>query len=378
MYTIKRDFYVFNQLIYSYLMINRDFLLMYSESQISQNVRYGEIVKSDFRPPWWAKNRHVQTIFPRFIQKRAKLDYRKEKLVLPDGDFVNLIWAGDVKKSSGIIALFHGLEGSIRSHYINDMAANFVRQGYAVVLMHFRGCGGEHNATPRAYHSGETQDAWYFLNWLEHKFPETRKAAMGFSLGANMLLKLLSEQPKQQIVKAAMAVSTPFNLALCAISINQGFSRVYQAYLLKSMVSNLLIKMRNMDYSKLIKVSESQIKQFRDFRDFDQHITAPLHGFEDADDYYQKCSSQHFIKGIATPTLVIHAKDDPFMHSSIVPDAVLLSPSVCLEVSEKGGHVGFMQGTPWRPKIWMQQRANTFFKPFIAYNSEQLSTVELK
>jgi predicted alpha/beta-fold hydrolase len=347
---------------------------MFSEPKTNQNVCYGEIVESDFRPPWWAKNRHVQTIFPRLIQKRAKLDYRKEKLALPDGDFVNLIWAGDVQKSSGLIAMFHGLEGSIRSHYTNDMAANFVEQGYAVVLMHFRGCGGEQNATPRAYHSGETEDAWYFLNWLEQKFPESRKVAMGFSLGANMLLKLLSEQPKQKIVKAAMAVSTPFNLALCATSINQGFSKVYQAYLLKSMVNNLLIKMRNMDYGKLLKVTESQIKEFKSFRDFDEHITAPLHGFVDADDYYKKSSSRNFLKGIATPTLVVHAKDDPFMHHSIVPDAGVLSPSVCIEVSEKGGHVGFMQGTPWRPKIWMQQRANTFFQPFIADKVKHLST----
>ena len=347
---------------------------MFSEPQTNQNVRYGEIVESDFRPPWWAKNRHVQTIFPRFIQKRAKLVYRKEKLPLPDGDFVNLIWAGDVQKSSGLIAMFHGLEGSIRSHYTNDMAANFVKQGYAVVLMHFRGCGGEQNTTPRAYHSGETEDAWYFLNWLEQKFPDTRKVAMGFSLGANMLLKLLSEQPKQRIIKAAMAVSTPFNLALCANSITQGFSKVYQAYLLKSMVNNLLIKMRNMDYGKLLKVTEFQIKQFKSFREFDEHITAPLHGFEGADDYYQKCSAQNFLKAIATPTLVVHAKDDPFMHSSIVPDVKTLSPKVCLELSEKGGHVGFMQGTPWRPEIWIQQRANDFFQPFIDDNGNLLST----
>jgi len=350
---------------------------MPSEPQANQNVRYGEIVESDFRPPWWAKNRHVQTIFPRFIQKRVKLTYRKEKLALPDGDFVNLIWAGDVQKSSGLIAMFHGLEGSIRSHYTNDMAANFVNQGYAVVLMHFRGCGGEQNTKPRAYHSGETEDAWYFLNWLEQKFPETRKAAIGFSLGANMLLKLLSEQPKQRIIKAAMAVSTPFNLEICASSINHGFSRVYQAYLLKSMVNNLLNKMRNMDYGKLLKVSELQIKQFKSFRDFDEHITAPLHGFVGADDYYQKCSSLNFLKRIATPTLVVHAKDDPFMHASIVPEADMLSSSVCLEISENGGHVGFMQGTPWRPKIWMQQRANTFFKPFIDDKASHLSSGNL-
>jgi predicted alpha/beta-fold hydrolase len=338
----------------------------------NQKVRYGEIVKSDFIPPWWAKNRHVQTIFPRFIQKRAKLEYRQEKLCLPDGDFVNLIWAGDVQKSSGLITLFHGLEGSIRSHYINDMAANFVQQGYAVVLMHFRGCGGETNSKPRAYHSGETEDAWYFLNWLEQKFPDTRKVAMGFSLGANMLLKLLSEQPKQQIVKAAMAVSTPFDLGLCAKSINKGFSKIYQNYLLKSMVDNLLVKMSKLDYGNLLKVTESQIKQFKSFRDFDQHITAPIHGFADANDYYQKCSSGKFLKKIVTPTLVVHAKDDPFMHESIVPDSQCLSANVCLEVSEKGGHVGFMQGTPWRPQIWMHHRANSFFAPILQPCCNQL------
>ncbi|MGJ8680470.1 hydrolase [Paraglaciecola sp.] len=337
---------------------------MFTDPNPTQAVRYGEIVESDFVPPWWAKNRHLQTIFPRFLQKRAKLNYRKEKLQLPDGDFVNLIWAGDIKSSNGLITLFHGLEGSIRSHYTNDMAANLVRQGYAVVLMHFRGCGGEANLKPRAYHSGETEDAWYFLNWLEKQFPETRKAAIGFSLGANMLLKLLSEQPKQKILQAAMAISVPFQLDVCSTNINQGFSRIYQGYLLKSMINNLLLKMRSIDYKNLLKVNETQIKQFKSFREFDQHITAPLHGYEDAADYYKKCSSANFLQNISTPTLVVHAKDDPFMHETIVPNANELSPSVGLEVSEKGGHVGFLQGTPWRPKIWMHQRANRFLNAF--------------
>ncbi len=335
-----------------------------SELKTKQTVRYGEIVKSDFTPPWWAKNRHVQTIFPRFLQKRAKLRYQKERLNLPDGDFVNLVWAGEVKKSRGLITMFHGLEGSIRSHYSNDMAANFVQQGYAVVLMHFRGCGGEINLKPRAYHSGETEDAWFVLNWLHDKFPDTPKAAIGFSLGANMLLKLLSEQPKQSIVKAAMAISTPFNLDLCANSINRGFSRMYQGYLLKSMVNTLLTKMQQLDYTGLLKVNQQQIRKFTSFREFDEHITAPLHGFANANDYYQQASSVNRLHAIFTPTLVLHAKDDPFMHPSILPSAQSLSPYVGIEVSEYGGHVGFMQGVPWRPKIWMQQRANRFFEAF--------------
>jgi predicted alpha/beta-fold hydrolase len=259
---------------------------------------------------------------------------------------------------------------------MNDMAVNFVSQGYAVVVMHFRGCGGDPNITPRAYHSGETQDAWYFLNWLEQQFPNIRKAAMGFSLGANMLLKLLSEHPKQKIIQGAMAVSAPFDLAICSDSINQGFSKTYQAYLLESMINNLLMKMRTIDYGDLLKVTESQIKNFKSFRDFDEHITAPLHGFVDADDYYQKSSARNFLKHINTPTLVVHAKDDPFMHESILPEAGQLSPSVCLEVSDKGGHVGFMQGTPWRPKIWMQHRANSFFQAFFNMSSAQQSKLD--
>ncbi|MGS2721105.1 hydrolase [Paraglaciecola aestuariivivens] len=333
-------------------------------SESLHSVRYGEIVTSDFSPSWWAKNRHVQTIFPRFFQKRAKLKFSTEKLTLADGDFVNLVWAGEIDKAQKLIVMFHGLEGSIRSHYSNDMAAHLVQQGYAVVLMHFRGCGGEPNLSTRAYHSGETQDAWYFLNWLQDKYPHIPKAAMGFSLGANMLLKLLSERPNQQIVQAAMAISTPFDLDLCSRSINRGFSRLYQAYLLKSMVKNLLDKMQRLDYSKVLKVSKQQIKGFSSFWHFDEHVTAPLHGFANAKEYYQKCSSSSLLKNIATPTLVLHAKDDPFMHPDILPKSDALSPKVCVEVSEHGGHVGFMQGSPWRPKIWMQKRATEYFADF--------------
>jgi predicted alpha/beta-fold hydrolase len=122
--------------------------------------------------------------------------------------------------------------------------------------------------------------------------------------------------------------------------------------------------MRTIDYKNLLKVNESQIKQFKSFREFDQHITAPLHGYLDAADYYQKCSSANFLKTIDTPTLVIHAKDDPFMHHTIVPTAETLSSKVGIEVSEQGGHVGFLQGTPWQPKIWMHQRANSFLGSF--------------
>jgi predicted alpha/beta-fold hydrolase len=329
---------------------------------------HGKIEKSAFTAPWWAKNRHIQTVWPRFFQRRLKVHWLKERLILPDGDFVNLAWAGDrsnIESSKGLVVVFHGLEGSNKSHYANDMTANLVEQGYVVVLMHFRGCGGEHNTLPRAYHSGETQDAWYLLNWLTELYPNVAKVAMGFSLGANMLLKLLGERPQQTILRAGIAISPPFKLAECSLSINQGMSRMYQSYLLKSMVNNLVDKMRTVDYSDHLEIDDVKARTIKSFKEFDQHVTAPLHGFDSADDYYEKCSAVNFMQTIATPTLIIHAKDDPFMSETVLPIEQDLSPSVRLELSDKGGHVGFMQGTPWRPVIWMQKRVNQYFQEIL-------------
>ena len=319
------------------------------------------IYQSTFKPSWWARNRHVQTIYPRFFQQRAKVDIRHERLPLPDGDFVNLAWAGEPEKAKGLVVMFHGLEGSIKSHYANDMMANLQRQGYLVVLMHFRGCGGEQNLLPRAYHSGETEDAWYFLNWLQGKYPDLPKVAMGFSLGANMLLKLVGEKPQQTLLRAVIAISPPFRLEQCASSINQGFSKAYQSYLLKSMVNNLLSKMQSMDYGGLLKIDQNQVKGLKNFWEFDEHVTAALHGFSGADEYYQQCSAVNFMDKIQTPTLILHAKDDPFMNEDVLPKEDELSSSIRFELSEKGGHVGFMYGSPWAPEIWTHQRVNNFF-----------------
>jgi predicted alpha/beta-fold hydrolase len=330
---------------------------------------HGSIIKSKFIPAWWCTNRHVQTMYPRFFQRRVKLDYRNERFTLPDGDFVNLAWVGEIATSKGLVVLFHGLEGSIRSHYANDMAANLQQQGYAVVLMHFRGCGGEPNLLPRAYHSGETQDAWYLLHWLDDKFPHTKKFAMGFSLGANMLLKMLGEKPGEISLQGAVAISPPFKLAQCSLSINQGFSRLYQAFLLKSMVSTLLKKMGNIDYQGQLKINQVQAKKLKSFREFDEHVTAPLHGFSGADDYYQQSSVENYMDKILTPTLILHAQDDPFMSKDVLPSEKDLSPSVRLELSEKGGHVGFMQGSPWQPRTWLHQRANDFISDVVSSTS---------
>ncbi|MFQ3218496.1 MAG: putative alpha/beta-fold hydrolase [Paraglaciecola sp.] len=324
---------------------------------------HGIIATSTFIPPWWAKNRHIQTVWPRFMQKRMKVTWQSQRLTLPDGDFVNLAWVGnrhDPGAYKGLVILFHGLEGSNKSHYANDMAANLCQQQYLVVLMHFRGCGGQHNTLPRAYHSGETEDAWFLLNFLAQQFPSMEKVAMGFSLGANMLLKLLGEHTGQTILQGAIAISPPFKLQQCSLSINQGLSRMYQSYLLKSMVNNLLEKMSVIDYKGHLAIDPGAASKLKNFREFDHYVTAPLHGFTSAEDYYQKCSAIGFMNSINTPTLILHAKDDPFMNENVLPQQSDLSSSVRLELSAKGGHVGFLQGTPWAPKIWLHPRVNQF------------------
>ena len=323
------------------------------------------LVTSDFTPPKWARNRHVQTIWPRFFQKRLPMAFRRQRLTLPDNDFVELAWGVEVERPKGLVVIFHGLEGSVKSHYANDLMAVCQRQGWLPVLMHFRGCGTETNLTTRAYHSGETQDALFFLNWLKQQFPKLPKVAVGFSLGANMLLKLLGENPDQSLIQAAVAVSPPLRLHECAKSINSGFSRLYQWHLMTSMLANLKDKMSKIDFSSVLSIKQDELHKLKTFRDFDQHVTAPLHGFEGADDYYQQCSAMDQLTRIMTPTLILHAKDDPFMNEHVVPTEQQLSPMIRFELSDNGGHVGFLQGTPLQPTTWLHQRIPEYLSDYL-------------
>jgi predicted alpha/beta-fold hydrolase len=317
------------------------------------------IYQSGFKPPEWAKNKHIQPLWPRFVQKRLSVHWSNERLELPDGDFVDLAWATKPAHCKGIVVLFHGLEGSIRSHYANDMMSYLYKHNWWPVLMHFRGCSGVSNRLPRAYHSGDTGDALYFLQILQSRFPTIPKVAVGFSLGANMLLKLLGENPSQPFIRAAVAISAPMKLAECADAISQGMSRIYQDYLLKSMKTKFAQKLARM--SLPFDLSVAQLNQTNNFRQFDDLVTAPLHGFDGVNDYYHRCSAAHYLSKIQTDSLILHAVDDPFMNKAVIPDQSDLSQSTRLELSDTGGHVGFMQGMPWDPTIWTHQRTLDFF-----------------
>ena len=219
--------------------------------------------------------------------------------------------------------------------------------GWYVVLMHFRNCSDRVNLAARTYHSGETDDANYFFAWLRESYPQAPLLAVGYSMGGNMLLKLLGDKKTEVSLHAAVAVSVPLLLDVCADKMRSGFSRVYQHHLLQKMKQKLVAKFQQHDYQKLIGLNRKDVRGIKDFWEFDDAFTAPINGFKNAQDYYMKSSARQYLAGIQTPTLIIHSIDDPFMTPAVIPHENELSDSVRLELSEQGGHVGFISGRLW-------------------------------
>ncbi|MFP4611173.1 MAG: hydrolase [Thiohalophilus sp.] len=322
-------------------------------------------IVSSFTPAPGLGNPHVQTLLPRFINRRP-LAVSWQELPLPDGDFVDLAWRTQPASSvtTPLVAVFHGLEGSLCSPYARDILHAIEQRGWHGVLMHFRGCSGRLNRLPRSYHSGETGDARYFLSWLREQYPHAPLAAVGYSLGGNMLLKLQAEWGAESPLRAAVSVSAPLKLAVCADRINQGFSKVYERHLVKSLVRKVLTKFADHDYEQLIGLTPQQIAKARTFRRFDNLFTAPIHGFADADDYYQKSSAFDYLGDIRQPALIVQAFDDPFMTPAILPDGQQLPANVRLAVSRRGGHVGFVSGSLMRPRYWLTEAVPDYLAGF--------------
>jgi len=319
--------------------------------------------KSQFKPATFLAHQHLQTLFPSLRRKLPNIFTHKERLELDDGDFLDLLWSHPYEPSSNkpIVFLFHGLTGSYRSSYIQGMLRAIEFKGWCGVLMHFRGCSDTPNRLPRAYHSGETGDAKHLIQTMHKRFPEARLFASGYSLGGNMLLKLQGEWGQDSLLSGASSTCAPLNLATCADVMTQGFSRFYQWIIMRDLRKALHEKYLLMTMPKSLACDAQKIKTLKTFWDYDDCYTAPIHGFKDADDYYTKCSSDQYLKAIATPTLVIQALDDPFMNASVIPGEEGISDSVTLEVSEYGGHVGFVSGSFFRPKYWLEARILGFF-----------------
>ncbi len=317
-----------------------------------------------FQPAYGLTHRHLQTMFSTLFRKQSTPAIELERFELNDGDFVDCYWHHRPVKNSQkpIVVLFHGLAGSFKSPYIQGMMNALEKENFSSVLMHFRGCSGKINRLPRSYHSGDTADAKAWIESLQQRYPHSPLFTIGFSLGGNMLLKLLGEWGDSAPLCAAVSVSAPLQLDICADRMNRGFSRFYQYILLKELKRGLLKKYKKFDMQALLGIDEAEVAQLNSFWAFDDVYTGPVHGFNFASDYYQQSSSKQYLQKISTKTLIIHALDDPFMSPEVLPDKDSISPSVQLEVHNNGGHLGFVGGHLFKPQYWLENRISHYFK----------------
>jgi len=322
---------------------------------------------NSFNPPFLLKNRHIQTLYSSFFKKIPTHKFEIEKFILSDGDFIECYWYSKQTSNNNrpIVLLFHGLAGSYKSPYIQGTMNELDKNGYDSVVVHFRSCSGIMNDKAISYHSGKTDDALEFIQSVKTRFSNSKLFAIGYSLGGNMLLKLLGEVRENSQLEAAISISAPLELATCSDSINEGFSRLYQKHLVTNL--NLLLeeKYDKHDMHSIINLKKEDVKKLSTFWEFDEAYTAKVHGFKSASDYYEKSSSKQFLKHIKTNTLLIHSLDDPFMTPKIIPNKDEVSLHVELEIYKNGGHVGFIDGSLLKPNYWLENRVVRYFKKFI-------------
>lgn len=322
------------------------------------------IENAAFRPAWWLRGPHRQTLWAALARRKPEVALRRERIELPDGDFIDLDWTDGADAGAGdspLIIVVHGLEGSSKSGYARGILAAAVKRKWRGVVMHFRGCSGEPNRLARSYNAGDTDDFDFLIKILRQREAQTKIAAVAYSLGGNMLLKWLGENGYQAPLDAAAAVCVPFLLETAALRMQRGLSRIYQYRLLHDMRASYRRKFGANTLQG--PVDPGRLGALDDFFKFDDKVTAPLHGYEGVEDYYRRASCRQYLKYIAIPTLILHARDDPFMLPRAIPEAEELAPSIRLELSRYGGHVGFVEGVlPWRPRYWLEQRIPDFLE----------------
>ena len=293
------------------------------------------------------------------LLRRARLPFRRERFPTRDGDFVDLDWV-DGPATSPLLVILHGLEGSSGSHYVSGLCALAKARAWRAVTINFRSCSGEPNRLPRFYHAGDTDDFDEVLGAVIARESAIRVGAVGISIGGNVLLKWLGERgaeaPKQLL--AAVAISVPFDLVASAAALDRGFERlVYTGNFLRTFRTK--VRAKALTYPGFVDV-EAALRA-RTFREYDRAVTAPLHGFADERDYWVRASSKPWLERIRRPTLLIAARDDPFVPAESLPDLATLPACVHAEFVVRGGHVGFVDGRwPWRATSWAELRAIGF------------------
>ncbi len=318
-----------------------------------------------FAPAWWLPGPHLQTVWGRLARERRQVTFRREVLETPDGDELVLDHL-DGPPGSPRVILLHGLEGSSYSVYVQGLLAELARRGWRGTVLNFRSCARDPqdldrmlpNRRPRLYHSGETSDLAFVARALSAREPAARLAAIGVSLGGNVLLKWLGENPAQRELAAAVAMSTPYDLGASGRYLETTLGRLY--------VGNFLVTLKKKAVEAARRFPEAAAKmdveralRARTFWEFDDAANAPLHGFEGADDYYRRASSLGYLPRVATPTLCLSAEDDPFLPPEALARARAAAPAVVdFRVTTRGGHIGWVSG-PWpaRPRYWAEELA---------------------
>lgn len=318
-------------------------------------------MSTTFKPAWWLPGPHLQTLWNPLWRTPPQLQRERERLWLEDGDFLDLDWHGRHDPKAPLVLVLHGLTGSSASLYVLGLQQALGARGWASVALNWRGCSGEPNLLARGYHSGASEDLAETVRHLRAQRPMAPLYAVGYSLGGNVLLKYLGESGVDSQLRGAVAVSVPFRLDQSADRLGQGFSRIYQAHFMNEMVAYVKTKQRLFAHQGLADRLAALEKLgpldgMRTFWDFDGRITAPLHGFSDAADYYTRSSSRYFLDRIQVPSLIIQAADDPFVFRHSLPAAEELPPCIQFELHARGGHVGFVDGSPTRPGYYLERR----------------------
>ena len=314
-----------------------------------------------YRGPAWLPGGHAQTIWP-YLQPRPVVRRRRQRVDTPDGDFWDFDWvdANEGEPAKPLVVLLHGLEGGSDSHYARTLMAAVTALGWRGLIPHFRGCSGEPNRAPRAYHSGDFAELDAILAAIRARVTaETVIYAVGVSIGGSVLINWLGrmERDAARVISAAAAVSTPLDLTSAGIAIGQGLNRIYTHNFLTTLRPKGVAMARR--FPGLL--DEATVRRTRSMYDFDDAVTAPLHGFAGAADYWRRASSKPWLASVAVPTLVLNARNDPFVPCASLPGQRDVSRDVVLEQPDRGGHVGFLSA-PFPGKLdWLPHRLLDFF-----------------
>jgi uncharacterized protein len=316
-----------------------------------------------YAAPSWLPGGHLQTIYPATMIARPQVAYRRERWPTPDGDFIDVDFV-DGEAGKPFVTLFHGLEGSSDSHYARSLMALVKSLGWSGAVPHFRGCSGELNIAPRFYHSGDAQEVDWIVRRLKDRFNQqgpqhapSKFFVTGVSLGGNALLRWLGESQHQaEIVDAACAISAPLDLAGGGAALSRGLNMIYTRVFLQTLKPKCLQKLEQ--HPRLF--DRDAMLRSRTLYEFDNVVTAPLHGFRDTNDYWHRASARHVLDDITVPTLVMNARNDPFLPARHLPQKA--ARRVTLDYPAQGGHVGFAVGAPRGRIDWLPQRMLHFLE----------------